>query len=58
MRGKKIGGAQISDKHSNFIVNVDNSSAKDVNDLIELVEKLAKKFKNVDLNLEVERFNW
>ncbi len=58
LRGKKIGGAQISDKHSNFIVNVDNSSAKDVNDLIELVEKLAKKFKNVDLNLEVERFNW
>ncbi len=58
LRGKQIGGAQISEKHSNFIVNVENSKADDVNDLINLVKKIAKESKDIDLHLEVERFNW
>lgn len=37
--GKRIGGAMISPKHPNFIVNTGNAHAKDVEDLIALVKK-------------------
>lgn len=58
LRGKQIGGAQISEKHSNFIVNLNSCTADDVNNLIDLAKKLAKEEKNIDLILEVEKFNW
>ena len=58
LRGKQIGNAQISEKHSNFIVNLNNCLATDVDDLINLVLTKAKIEKNVDLILEVEKFNW
>jgi UDP-N-acetylmuramate dehydrogenase len=52
--GKKIGGAQISEKHSNFIINLGNAKAKDVLDLIKLCqEEVYKKF-GVRLEREVE----
>lgn len=58
LRGKQLGGAQISEKHSNFIVNNNNSLATDVNELINLILSRVKAEKNIDLILEVERFNW
>lgn len=58
LRGKQIGGAQISEKHSNFIVNIDKSLASDVDQLIRLMQQLAKDQRDIDLMLEVERFNW
>ena len=36
LKGYKVGGAQVSEKHAGFIVNVDNATAKDV---IELTKK-------------------
>ena len=45
LRGYEIGGAQVSPKHSNFIVNNGYASAKDIYDLIMLVqEKVNEKF--------------
>lgn len=58
LRGKKIGNAQISEKHSNFIVNLGNCVADDVDELIKLVQNQAKKLNDLDLILEVEHFNW
>lgn len=58
LRGYRIGGAQISDKHANFIVNVDNAKAKDVDDLITTVQEKVKEKFGVDLVTEVEKFNW
>ena len=58
LRGKRIGGAMISERHANFIVNVDNASAKDVIELIELVKKSVKDKYQIDLKTEVEHFNW
>lgn len=38
LKGKQIGSAQISKKHSNFIVNLGEASAQDVLDLIQLAQ--------------------
>lgn len=54
LRGKKIGGAMISDKHSGFIVNVDKATAKDVLDLITLTQKVIKEKFNVNLETEIK----
>ncbi|WP_027089994.1 UDP-N-acetylmuramate dehydrogenase [Thomasclavelia saccharogumia] len=58
LRGYEIGGAQVSPKHSNFIVNNGYASAKDIYDLIMLVQqKVHEKF-NVELKREVGLINW
>lgn len=58
LRGYEIGGAQVSLKHSNFIVNNGYASAKDVLDLIHLVEKSVKDKFGVELKKEVILVNW
>jgi len=52
LKGTKIGGAQVSEKHAGFIVNVGNATAKDVIELIELVKK--KVYENSKVLLEEE----
>lgn len=54
LRGKRIGGAMVSEKHSGFIVNVDNAKAKDVLDLIELIQTVVKEKFDVDLEPEIK----
>ncbi len=54
LTGKKIGGAEISQKHSNYIVNTGNATAKDVLKLITLVKKTVKKKYNISLEVEVQ----
>ena len=54
LKGAKFGGALISDKHANFIVNLGNATAKDVFYLIKIAkQKVAEKF-NINLELEVK----
>lgn len=54
LKGKKIGDAQISEKHANFIVNTGNASASDIIELLELArKKVAGKF-NIKLETEVQ----
>ncbi|GCE14401.1 UDP-N-acetylmuramate dehydrogenase [Tengunoibacter tsumagoiensis] len=59
MKGMVIGGAQISEKHANFIVNVGGASAADVAALIKEAHlKVYERF-DIDLELEVElRGEW
>ena len=54
LKGKTIGGAQISDVHGNFIVNIDNASAKDVHDLIKLAQRKVYESFGVELETEVK----
>ncbi len=54
LKGKKVGGAMISDKHANFIINVNNAVSEDIIKLIVLAkEKVYKKHK-IKLKLEQE----
>lgn len=52
MRGARLGGAQMSPKHSNFLVNADGATAADLEGLGEEVRK--KVFKNSGIQLEWE----
>lgn len=54
LRGHRIGGAQVSEKHTGFIVNKDNATCKDVLDLIEYVQKTVNDKFGVMLKTEVE----
>jgi UDP-N-acetylmuramate dehydrogenase len=53
LKGMKAGGAQISSKHANFIVNRGNAAAADILGLIELIQIKAQKEKGVNLETEV-----
>lgn len=57
-RGKKIGDAQVSEKHVNFIVNLGHAKARDFLSLVEEIQYRAKNEMNEDLIMEVEKFNW
>lgn len=54
LRGKTIGGAQVSTKHTGFIVNVGNATCKDVEDLIKFVQDTVYEKFGVKLETEVE----
>ena len=54
LRGSKIGGAQISDKHCGFIVNTGKATAEDIISLIEHVQNTVYKSYGVKLELEVK----
>jgi len=53
LKGKKIGGAKVSEKHANFIVNDAQATSKDVLALIEHVKEVVAKHKDIQLNTEV-----
>ena len=57
-RGYRIGGAMVSEKHVNFIVNEDNAKAEDFLALVEEIRKLVEEKYHIRLHMEVERFNW
>ena len=54
LKGKSIGGAKISSKHANFIINHHKASAADFLALMELVEETVLKMFNIDLKREVK----
>lgn len=58
LRGYEIGGAQVSPKHSNFIVNNGYASAKDIYDLIFYVQKRVYEQFSILLKPEVRFINW
>ena len=54
LKGKKIGGAKVSELHCGFIVNVDNATTSDVLNLIELIQKTVKSKFKIQLETEVK----
>jgi len=53
LKGYQIGGAQVSEKHSGFVINRDHASAKDVIDLINHIKKTVDSKFGVELNTEI-----
>ena len=53
LKGKTVGGAQISEKHAGFLINKNNATAKDITDLITLTRETVKKETGVTLEPEV-----
>ncbi len=58
LKGYKIGGAKVSEKHANFIVNESGATASDVRNLIIYVHDKVKENTGVDLKIEQEFVNW
>ena len=54
-RGLRLGGAQVSEKHCNFLVNVDNASATELEELGETVRKKVLQTSGIDLQWEIKR---
>jgi len=53
LKGLKIGGAEISPKHANFITNTGNASATDITQLMSTVMSTVKKQYGIELEPEV-----
>ena len=58
LKGYSIGGAEVSKKHANFVINKGNATGKDIHDLIIYVQKKVKEETGVELKIEQEFVNW
>ncbi len=54
LKGKRVGGAEISEKHSNFIVNRGEATASDILQLMETAKNLVLEKTGVKLELEIK----
>lgn len=57
-KGLCKGGAKVSEKHANFIINYNNATASDIKELIDFIKEEVKDKYNVDLHVEQEFINW
>ena len=54
-RGLMIGGAQVSEKHTNFLLNIGNATSADIEALGEEVRKRVKAKSGIELEWEIQR---
>lgn len=54
LKGYKIGGAMVSEKHANFVINYDSANGDDIKKLILLIKNKVKEKYNIDLKIEQE----
>lgn len=54
LKGYNINGAEVSEKHANFIINKGNCTGKDIIELINIIKNKVKEKYNVELILEQE----
>jgi UDP-N-acetylmuramate dehydrogenase len=55
LRGARLGGAQMSEKHPNFLINAGGATAADLEGLGELVRKRVFQNSGIDLVWEIKR---
>jgi UDP-N-acetylmuramate dehydrogenase len=55
MRGHRVGGAQVSEMHCNFLINTGEATARDIETLGETVRARVKEHAGVDLQWEIKR---
>ena len=54
LKGQKVGGAIVSKKHANFIVNTGNATSADILELIKIIKETIKKKYNISLEQEIQ----
>lgn len=54
LKGKAIGGAQVSEKHAGFIINTGGATCQDVQSLVRLIQDTVKREKQVALECEIK----
>lgn len=54
LKGYTVGGAQVSEKHAGFVINIGNATCSDVIALTDYIKKTVKENYQVELELEVE----
>ena len=57
LKGKSVGGAMVSLKHANFIVNIGNATGEDIYSLIRFIKDKVKEEVGIDLILEQKIVN-
>lgn len=55
LKGHRIGGVHVSEKHANFLVNTDSGTARDVMDLVNHIQATVKENSGYDLEMEIRR---
>lgn len=55
LKGKQIGGAMVSTKHSGFIINFNDAKCKDILELIKFVQKIVLEQTGFELKIEVRK---
>ena len=58
LKGMTKGGAMISDKHANFVINYKDATSSDIKYLIDLAHDTVLEKYNVDMIIEQEFVNW
>lgn len=58
LKGLKQGGAMVSEKHANFIINYARATSSDIIELIEVIKEKVKKEKGIELELEQKIVKW
>lgn len=53
LKGKSVGGAMVSEKHANFIINLNKATAADVISLMKIVQDEVKKRFDIELEPEI-----
>lgn len=53
-KGKSIGGASVSEKHANFIINSGNAKGEEIKELINEIKNKIKEKYNIELKVEQE----
>ena len=58
LKGYRIGGAEVSKVHGNFILNIDNATATDVLDLVAYIQEQVREKTGISLQTEVKRLGF
>ena len=58
LKGFSVGGAKVSEKHANFIINYNNATSNDIKKLISIIKEEVKRKFNVELELEQVIVKW
>lgn len=58
LKGYQIGGAKISEKHANFIINLGDAKASDIKEIVDVVKEKVREKHNINLRVEQRLVNW